>query len=466
MPKLHSNKDIKQNTTMPYPVAPFISIGHQLDDEVKKTVIELLYLIREHGIKQLIPDLTKPEEICTLAELVHDGWKKAHLIIAEELTKRLSRSDNLKKRRKKRYESENEKREVEGGYHKNRIEIIVLRRMLDSIAWTMLKKEHSTIRRLQVPDSASNLSIRNIEDALPTASLWNEDSFTIAICSDMTTFVHIGDLLVYKYIEDRVFFAELKSGKKNMLLADAAHFSITENCDNFEGFLSENLEQTDLKHYNRIKRQLTRGNEVISTLNNEKGYDSHLNRDIKIHPVEIPVERYSDAIVNCCNEITDKKTWSISTVDDCLHIGVYSDCQQGYVAFNGWMEIIKCRSRVYNITDSFSLITALPFASLDLPTEILEKILKGTLIIVMCFDTGEFLRAANDKFPNFLKLGNSKKSRRDSQIADLLMHDGQFIESDSGGVLGSGFIDRIIFDLQSPLNALTMIYQMEKKGKI
>lgn len=447
-----------------YQKSPFVPLSRRLNEEFQKLLIELLYLIREYGISQIKPDHKNPDELFKFVVLVHDGWKKAQNIIAVELLKRLDIHDGLLKKRKKQHSNRDEAIDTKILLHNNKFEIIVLRRMLDSIAWQILKGEHSTVRRLQVKDAESNLSKKSIEDSLPTANLWNKDPQTIAICTDMTTFVHIGDLLVSKHGEETIVFVELKSGKKNLFFVDAAKFSIESKSTEFDSLFKESLDERDVKHYERNKRQLLRGIGITDTINKEEGHDVKLDKKIKIHPTEIPIMKYSDAIVKCCNEINDKKTWAIETIDDCLHIGVYSNSAQGYVAFNGWMDIIKCKSSIYNLTDSFYNGTATPFANLDLPTETLEKIIKGDILIVLCLDVRALIDVANEIKPNFLQLKRSKKLKTDSQKMDFMTLDGQYVTTDEGGAVGAGLIDRIIFDLQHPLNALEMLYRMTRSS--
>ncbi len=140
---------------------------------------------------------------------------------------------------------------------KAKLEILILRRLIDSIVWTMLNFEHSTIRRLPLKGGVDNLSVSSILQAKDIIDEMNKDGGIIAISSDITTFVHTGDILSLS-LDDGFKFIELKSGRKNIEFSEAAQFSHEIKCPHFDDEYTKDFSDTDKKHYLRIKKQLER----------------------------------------------------------------------------------------------------------------------------------------------------------------------------------------------------------------
>jgi len=378
--KLESNEDkIRQR------MKPFAVFGASLNDDFKQLIERLLFLIREHGISQFKPTPGNREEWLHFAALVHDGWKQAQTIIAEKILRNLTLRDQallkVKEHHRLKNAAEKEKSIVEAS--RLQLEIKVLRRILDSIPWAIFKGEHSTIRRLSVRGGQSNLSAQNILDTLPMAHHYNEDPSKVAICTDITSFIHVGDILLADVNAGNVGFVELKSGEKNIALSHAAAFAVESECSAYEMHLKSSLTPTDVQHFDRAKKQLARGNSVVNTINNEGGTDHNTGLEIKICPIARPVECYANEIVACYEELNETKHWSINSIDNCLHLGVYNNLEHAFVGFNGWMDTIHCTSHIYNITDSFRFPWVRPFGSLNLPLEILKKVLRGEITIVV-----------------------------------------------------------------------------------
>ncbi|MDR8464534.1 hypothetical protein FPK40_23480, partial [Acinetobacter baumannii] len=85
--------------------------------------------------------------------------------------------------------------------------------------------EHSSLRRLPINAVNDNLSEDNIIDSMVAADLINQDKHAIAIVSDMSTFVHVGDLVTFNPL-DGFQLVEVKTGKKNNEIYEAAEFSV------------------------------------------------------------------------------------------------------------------------------------------------------------------------------------------------------------------------------------------------
>jgi len=434
---------------------PFITLEKYLDDDFKKFVNRLTFLIREHGITKVPKPLRNPKKFKKFIGSVHEGWKKAHLAITEILLEKLAIWESLK--------------DSKGDSDAKRliIEIRILRRIYDSIAWAMLDNEHSTIRRLSVRGGQNNFSAKNIRDAALEIDELNKDPQKIAISSDITSFVHIGDILVLDKLKGITTFVELKSGDKNFSLSQAATFAVDSGCALFEELTKSAMPQKDKKHFDRLKKQYARASSVVEVIKNEKGIDHNTGMKVNIHSLENEVQLYSQVIVACYKDLNSSKTWSIATVDGCLHVGVYSDTELAFVAFNTWIDGIGCTSPIYNLTDSFFDPTVRPFFSLDLPLELLRKVFNGEVTIILCLDLRAFIEVGNKMYPELLYLGTKKESAETTQKPYVFaLLDGRVIKAKTKGddlTMGHGIIDRIIFDLQRPKTAIENLYALSIK---
>ncbi|MCD8566373.1 MAG: hypothetical protein LRY36_00275 [Alphaproteobacteria bacterium] len=443
-------------------IRPFALLANVLNDDFKIFCGRLLFLIRENGISRTQPNLENKEEFLEFVKYVHQGWKEAQSIIIDRVLKNLDQIEKLQRKLKEAQQAKNREAVQKITYELNRqkVENTVMRRMVDSIAWSMLKNKPSTIRRLSIKGGHTNFSASNIKDAISTLDLYNKNDYQIALCCDLTTFIHVGDILVFDCQKGLTAFVELKSGNKNLALADLATMAIEAKCDAFEKELNEKLPDKDRRHFERLKKQAQVGKAVSDTLNNERGIDHNTGGNVRIFPTSYGPQSYGSNIVSCYEQLNEQKTWAIDSIDECLHIGVYNRVDQAFVAFNGWMDLIKCTSPIYNITDSFRIPTSTPFAALNLPTRLLEKIIKGEIIILLCLDIRAFMDMANSMFPNFFTYADRKRTAQADRGYMLpLKLEGKAILANDG-IVGQGLADRILFDLQSPKQVIKMFKQM------
>jgi hypothetical protein len=329
--------------------------------------------------------------------------------------------------------------------------------MLDVILWTIFACEQSTLRRFYVAGGENNLSVVNIEEAMQAAEELNIESGTMAVCTDMLSQVHIGDLLVQSTEPYKTYFVELKSGKKNVAFSKAAQFAVESQCEHFERMFKADLSVVDRDHFQRAKNQFTRAKIVSDTIQNEKGVDPNTGAEVNISLLNEAPVYWSSAIVECYEALNPQKKWAIRTIEGCVHIGVYSD-QRSAFAFGFWMQSIKCESPVYNLMDSFIIPSSRPLGAMDLPSELARKILTGEVLIILCLDLLKLMEIANSIKEGYLTLA----SKRDSAEArknnySSLEYKGRLIQTNSSegpGYLGMGMVERILFDQHSPVQLL------------
>lgn len=439
---------------------PFVSSWKLLSPEFISLAKELLFLIRKYGIEK-VGEADALKNRIEFYSAVHEGWKTAQHKIAFEIISRLDLISSLNTQSKELHKQKKseEKSKILREKKIKEYEVRILRRFIDTIVWVLFRNEHSSIRRLALPDGNDNLSKKNIIDSMIAADLINEDPLSIAIASDLTSFVHAGDLVVYK-IGEGVKLTEVKSGDKNIEFSHAAQFSVETKCEHFDKQYTKDFNDKDIQHYNRTKKQWQRLTDITNTINNGSGYDYYHKQQVSIEDENYIPEFYNQTIVNRWIDIKAGKEWSIDVIDECVYIGAYKTTEMGFIGFNSWMDGTNFKGRVLNISDSISNHFVQPLFNLNIPHELIEDIISGNIIIVLCLDFMKFMQLGNKKHPNLLHLAPLPKASSDPN--DYFMVGKEAIFSYKEGnisFIGTGFESRIIFDLQRPKNIIDWIYK-------
>jgi hypothetical protein len=444
---------------------PFVRPGKFLSSEFMATAEELLFLVSFYGKSKITSAPTSKEEFKLFCSHVHDGWKQAQSRIAELLTDAIVRQEEAKANKKRQHQQRSKSGQLEAKRKAQEIdlEILFLRRMLDVILWTILNGEHSTLRRLFVVDGNNSLSAKNIEQGMQAATEINANPLSIAICSDMLSMVHIGDLVVLDVEAGELKLVELKSGEKNYVISKAAEFAVESECLAFENFFTADFNEKDAKHYERAKRQVKRNKAVVATIQAESGIDQNTGAHIRINSMQMPPDFWSKAIVKCYEQLNEEKKWAITTIDECVHVGVYSDPQFAFGGFNAWMMALKCKSPIFNLMDSFKNPWVRPLGAMMLPFDLLKKILHGDILVIICLDIQAMIEAVNERQPEFLRLISMRETAKQRQWKyETLELNGQGVQASLGDLqmnIGSGFRDRVVFDQHSPMQLLYVTLQ-------
>jgi hypothetical protein len=253
--------------------------------------------------------------------------------------------------------------------------------------------------------------------------------------------------------EGQIRFVELKAGRKNAEITNAAQFSVTSGCEQFESFTTSEFDETDVRHYKRVKRQIIRNRTILDTIRNEGGTDHNTGAKVQISVTDGPPELWSDTIMRCYSQLSDAKTWAIAAIDDCVYVGVYSNQDAAFVGFKAWMRQMKCESPIYNLTDSFRIPSARPLGATFLSPDLQKKVLRGEILVIICLDILNLIKMANEMRAEFLSLVPKSKPAMYALRYHMLELNGQLVRAAIGSVstfIGAGFRDRVVFDQQRP----------------
>lgn len=436
--------------------SPFVRIGEYLSTEFLDKVEHLLFLVGSYGISKVSEPLASKASFTEFSMQVHEGWKQAQRQMVPMLLDAIGRRDAAEQEVKRQHALKNTdaKKVANKDLGAAKIEIAFLRRTLDVALWTIAGGDHSLLRRLFVAGGRSNFSAENIQSAMLVAEKINENKNAVALCTDILSDVHVGDLLVSDVLSGKTTFVELKEGEKNIEITKAVKFALESGCEYFEHQTLERYDKTDHKQYERVKKQAVRNQTIIDTIRNEAGTDPNTGAIVNIQRVEDAPRLWSQQIIDCCGRLNSEQPWALSTIDECVHMAAYSRQDMAFVGFCGWMDRIKCDSPIYNLMDSFRIPSARPLGATHLPRDLQVKILRGEILVIICLDLDRLIEVANKKRPGLMRLASKRETMeaRKFKLA-LLEHRGRVLQLKMDDVvenLGGGFRDRVVFDQHSP----------------
>ena len=420
-------------------------------------------------VKEGIPTFESEEQKRKFISACHRGYEKAQSSIVKmiiENTKNSNISYELKIHRE-----------------------LALRKIIDALAFVLLRLELYIARRLCYHDEPPKINIPILNETLIYVDkLNNESRQTFALIADLTTFIHVTDIIRIDFRKtgsERVSFIELKTGKINeMLISQLENYE--PNLESLEMIKNDPLiDKKYLPQAERILRQKIRLEQIHQVLKTDEGMD------IKGYPIKLSketsqVHTYDKLIDELC-DVAVKNGGAAGIVDNCLHIGIgYSDdCQKArenalmginYSIYQlnkenkdvlnkvkaELLEIISPKElyKAFNIL-KYNLITipCRPFTLWGIKPDHLMNLVAHKLIIIVAFDITAFI--CFGRINGFdIGLSSRKEATKFAQgygAKSVPRWGGRGIRvsTDKGDmIIGGGMITRFLFSLESPLQFL------------
>lgn len=335
----------------------------------------------------------------------HRGFEKAQRTVVEML--RSNSGDTLID------EDERERREL------------VLRKVIDGILFTMVGAQTWITRRVVLHDAPPKLEFKVIDRTMKTVDELNaKDRLTFAVAADLSTFVHVCDVVQVQPLEHKnLNFIELKEGRINKLLDEQleGYAPVPESLEKVKS--DPAIRPEHLPQAKRMLRQRIRLEQTIELITTDKGIDISTNRPLRMNHDIIHEETYRKPLIEACETALRDGLASFS-VNYCLHIGVSNRGATAHErkqiavqgALFGLAESMKAakgglaeqytaiehlRGEGINPVQIMDLVhshlQAVPANSLftwHLPYPVLWPIVRGDLSIVCAFDLAGFFFAA------------------------------------------------------------------------
>jgi hypothetical protein len=199
---------------------------------------------------------------------------------------------------------------------------LIIRKIADGIAVQMLQHQTHIMRRFCIHPRAPGIDIKTVKTALQEANRLNAESRqTFALLADLTTFIHVADILrVDMRQAAKVSLIELKSGKVNEILLSALEGYKPEP-DALKRIASDPAIQDSYKKQAvRMMNQKIRMHRAEEFLEKDEGIDPKLGVPIQLSGPTI-VTRHFDSFIGQLCETARGTGLGAGSVDWCVHIG-------------------------------------------------------------------------------------------------------------------------------------------------
>lgn len=333
---------------------------------------------------------------------------------------------------------------------------LVVRKVMDSIAWQIFGEDLSVMRRLyqgqeliDITDSNLDSELRYIEEKL------KEDSECFVLISDTTSFIQVGDFVSYSPKEGRVI-GELKEGETNVKIFNLIQESIENPCP-YQ--LYQKLGDEDEKFRKQFKRdvkQIVRATEVMKIIQEGEGKDLYTGANVIRIDDEIVLETYKSVLENLLKECK-KKSYAISVVEDCLCVGVYQNDKCPSKIFDMWVKALGIQMPIFDLRYSFFEPLGFPIFLLPFSDTDIIDIVMGRKTVKMTIDVDKWLKSFAQDGYSYRWMTKKETARCNSEFGgkqQLFTLNGCGVEliDDEGGKqqIGQGIFSRMFTSLNTP----------------
>lgn len=447
----------------------------------KNKVKEIYYFITRYGIEHInfefsFEALKRNSNKINFFAKVHEGFELAQKEIIQAL---LIIDNKLPELRELNTKLKLEKKTIE--IKKLKINILTLsyhelvfRKLADSIAWQLLNMEKYRVRRLIInkkPASIKNIDLIDTQKAIEWLKINYPDSF--ALITDITTFFHIGDLLVFDSKNKHSFLVELKSGVVNKEITDMLEaFNPNDTFHNFklfDTFFSNDKKGRKNKQLERVIEQQKKANNLISIFKNDKGIDNQTGGKIEIFNANFKIKYFSKRIYKLFLKSQSNNS-ATTTIDACLLVGLYDSQFFGVKAMKMWLMLKKIKPYpVFNYIQSFYDPTTFPPFLQPIDTDFIEELVLLKKHLFFALDIDEWLLKAKKLGFEYRWLTKKQtmkilQERKDSQKPFIFENQAlEFSYKKNKALLEQGILSRIFFDWVTPTSALKLLKSLVDK---
>lgn len=197
--------------------------------------------------------------------------------------------------------------------------ILVLRRLLDAVAFTLFDRRTEITRRFWLLPEINGIDNNVVLSNLKEANRLNElDPLSFALVSDLTTFIQVGDLVQLDVRSHKIRILELKKGKVNKLIKDLLEDPGTPLTAEGIEAIGQKFGSHTSKQIKRVIRQKERMKKIADIVEKREGEDVR-GIYLKFFGAEIVTSHYIEPIIKAIEEARIKGACSC-IIDDCLTI--------------------------------------------------------------------------------------------------------------------------------------------------
>ena len=201
---------------------------------------------------------------------------------------------------------------------------LCFRRIIDTIAYAMIKTETHVARRLVLHYYPPPIDLDVIKANKKHADMLNAESrLSFALLADLSTFIHVCDILRVDFRQgtSNLSVIEVKSGKVNEMLLEklASYEPKQESLDLLKK--DQSIEGRYKSQAKRILKQKIRIEQIVEILETDKGTDTQTGTLLQLVGPSFETSDFDPFLDKLCNAAKNDGIAS-GTVQFCIHIGV------------------------------------------------------------------------------------------------------------------------------------------------
>jgi hypothetical protein len=200
--------------------------------------------------------------------------------------------------------------------------MIVLRRLVDTILYHQIKMQNWVVRRVMLEYRIREIDPTTVQRTVEIASELNrEERLNFHLVSDLTTVVHVGDLVKVSFTSAPPSWSliELKGGKMNALLGDIIEKAGGDLREEHMESIRNQFGAKAVSQVKRMVRQQERHRELMQVITTDEGIDIMHRTRIKLNPEIVHIDNYGEILGKLCIDASSKGV-AVSVIDDCMRI--------------------------------------------------------------------------------------------------------------------------------------------------
>lgn len=348
-------------------------------------------------------------------------------------------------------------------------EELLYRGIADSIAWQLLGCQLCYARRLYKEHRQPDLRNSNFESLVGAVeALSKNDNDIIALISDLTSFVQVGDILSFSPTYG-LSIHEVKEGKVNQKIGQFLEFYAESGCDRALRYFVESEGPHTVKQMGRMIRQVERMQHVVQVMKSGSGVDPDTAQTVRIPEEYIHIDEWNDELANIIQK-SDDNGWALDVIDDCLFVACYSSgpmLPASHLAFNTWFDGCggDASSPRARLLDGMQAPLALPVFSRAIPDESKFDLLFGRKNICMGINVDSLMEKCRTSGLTIRFGSNRETSKTEQAGVKPFRHNGKSLFVGDGNkemMLMGGIFMRVLFHCQKPISTIKSILSAEE----
>lgn len=314
------------------------------------------------------------------------------------------------------------------------------RRVNDAIVWAVFGGQRHVVKRFCLYRDRNRLVENNAEVAMDAIAAMNANPLSLALWTDATSCVDIGDVLL---VEDgrvpQPRFIELKSGKVNDEIFRFTQLEGEEAQAAIHAFISK-YGKAGVKQFERMMRQHRTADQALELLAKDRGTDPVTGMEMEVIGIDVEEETYDETLNALLMQAIDGPTEVMELVAGCLW--VYANGDPAFLrnaAIRRFRELLAARGvhpatadeldkvraddkdRIVRLDWNVFHQMARPIFHRNLHPRVTASVMSGALLhkTLLYFDLGRFAECVTQAGATFAWASDKTVRRANAMRADI-----------------------------------------------